>query len=175
METKKALASKEEIAQSSGWYEVLGDVLSPTDINLLRLLNEDGKISDAELARKLGVSVSTVRVRRRYLEERGLLKIVGVIILKNLNLPYADVIIELNHKQLDKYYNEYLQYLLNNDKIYEITQYLNNFVLIRVFDKDYQHLLSTINSIILNGKEIIKRYNIFVAGTTYKAWGRNIL
>jgi len=169
-EAKKALTSKE-----TAWYEVLGDILSPTDIDLLKLLNEDGKISDAELARKLGVSVSTVRVRRRYLEERGILKIVGVIILKNLNLPYADVIIELNHKQLDKYYNGYLQYLLNNDKIYEITQYLNNYVVIRVFDKDYQHLLSTINSIILNGKEIIKKYNIFVAGTTYKAWGRNIL
>jgi DNA-binding Lrp family transcriptional regulator len=150
-------------------------MLSPTDINLLRLLNENGRLSDAELARKLNVSVSTVRARRRYLEDRGILKIVGVIVLKNLNLPYADVIIQLNHKQLNKYYGEYLEYLINNDKIYEITQYLNNYVMIRVFDKDYQQLLGTINSVILSGKEIIKRYNIFVAGTTYKAWGRNVL
>lgn len=168
METKESMYSKV-------WYDVLGDMLSLTDINLLRLLNEDGRLSDAELARKLNVSVSTVRARRRYLEDRGILKIVGVIVLKNLNLPYADVIIQLNHKQLNKYYGEYLEYLINNDKIYEITQYLNNYVMIRVFDKDYQQLLGTINSVILSGKEIIKRYNIFVAGTTYKAWGRNIL
>ncbi len=168
METKESMYSK-------AWYDVLGDMLSPTDINLLRLLNEDGRLSDAELARKLNVSVSTVRARRRYLEDRGILKIVGVIVLKNLNLPYADVIIQLNHKQLNKYYGEYLEYLINNDKIYEITQYLNNYVMIRVFDKDYQQLLDTINSVILSGKEIIKRYNIFVAGTTYKAWGRNVL
>jgi Transcriptional regulators len=168
METKESMYGKV-------WYDVLGDMLSPTDINLLRLLNEDGRLSDAELARKLNVSVSTVRARRRYLEDRGILKIVGVIVLKNLNLPYADVIIQLNHKQLNKYYGEYLEYLINNDKIYEITQYLNNYVMIRVFDKDYQQLLGTINSVILSGKEIIKRYNIFVAGTTYKAWGRNVL
>ena len=168
METK-------ELMHSKVWYDVLGDMLSLTDINLLRLLNEDGRLSDAELARKLNVSVSTVRARRRYLEDRGILKIVGVIVLKNLNLPYADVIIQLNHKQLNKYYGEYLEYLINNDKIYEITQYLNNYVMIRVFDKDYQQLLGTINSVILSGKEIIKRYNIFVAGTTYKAWGRNVL
>jgi len=163
------------LMHSKVWYDVLGDMLSLTDINLLRLLNEDGRLSDAELARKLNVSVSTVRARRRYLEDRGILKIVGVIVLKNLNLPYADVIIQLNHKQLNKYYGEYLEYLINNDKIYEITQYLNNYVMIRVFDKDYQQLLGTINSVILSGKEIIKRYNIFVAGTTYKAWGRNVL
>jgi len=168
MEIKESMHSKV-------WYDVLGDMLSPTDINLLRLLNENGRLSDAELARKLNVSVSTVRARRRYLEDRGILKIVGVIVLKNLNLPYADVIIQLNHKQLNKYYGEYLEYLINNDKIYEITQYLNNYVMIRVFDKDYQQLLGTINSVILSGKEIIKRYNIFVAGTTYKAWGRNVL
>jgi DNA-binding Lrp family transcriptional regulator len=168
METK-------ELMHSKVWYDVLGDMLSLTDINLLRLLNEDGRLSDAELARKLNVSVSTVRARRRYLEDRGILKIVGVIVLKNLNLPYADVIIQLNHKQLNKYYGEYLEYLINNDKIYEITQYLNNYVMIRVFDKDYQQLLGTINSIILSGKEIIKKYNILVAGTTYKAWGRNVL
>ena len=168
METKESMYSEV-------WYDVLGDMLSPTDINLLRLLNENGRLSDAELARKLNVSVSTVRARRRYLEDRGILKIVGVIVLKNLNLPYADVIIQLNHKQLNKYYGEYLEYLINNDKIYEITQYLNNYVMIRVFDKDYQQLLGTINSVILSGKEIIKRYNIFVAGTTYKAWGRNVL
>ena len=168
METK-------ELIHSKVWYDVLGDMLSLTDINLLRLLNEDGRLSDAELARKLNVSVSTVRARRRYLEDRGILKIVGVIVLKNLNLPYADVTIQLNHKQLNKYYGEYLEYLVNNDKIYEITQYLNNYVMIRVFDKDYQQLLGTINSIILSGKEIIKKYNILVAGTTYKAWGRNVL
>jgi len=164
-----------ELMHSKVWYDVLGNMLSPTDINLSMLLNEDGRISDAELARKLNVSVFTVRARRRYLKDRGILKIVGVIVLKNLNLPYADVIIELNHKQLNKYYNEYLKYLINNDKIYEITQYLNNYVMIRVFDKDYQQLLGTINSIILSGKEIIKKYNILVAGTTYKAWGRNVL
>jgi DNA-binding Lrp family transcriptional regulator len=168
METK-------ELMHSKVWYDVLGDMLSLTDINLLKLLNEDGRLSDAELARKLNVSVSTVRARRRYLEDRGILKIVGVIVLKNLNLPYADVTIQLNHKQLNKYYSEYLEYLVNNDKIYEITQYLNNYVMIRVFDKDYQQLLGTINSIILSGKEIIKKYNILVAGTTYKAWGRNVL
>ena len=157
------------------WLDILKDRLSHTDIKLLEILNTDGRISDSELARKLGVSISTVRLRRRQLEDKGVLKVVGVIILKNLNLPYADIIININHKMIDKYYTEYLPYLLDNDYVYEITQYLNNHLLIRVFHKDYQNLLAVINEILIKGKDLIKSYTIYIAGNTYKAWGRNIL
>lgn len=64
------------------WLDILKDRLSYTDIKLIELLNTDGRISDSELARKLGVSISTIRIRRRLLENKGVLKVVGVIILK---------------------------------------------------------------------------------------------
>ncbi|MGC8542877.1 MAG: AsnC family protein [Vulcanisaeta sp.] len=161
--------------KSPAWIDVLHDRLSLTDIKILEILNENGRISDAELAKKLGVSMSTVRLRRKQLESKGILKIVGVIVLKNLNIPYADLILHINSKKLDKYYNDYLPFLLNNDYVYETTQYLNNFVLIRVFHKDYQNLLVTINEILLRGREIVKEYRVYVAGNTYKAWGKNII
>ena len=180
------MSKKNEIANNSSdsanssvkrdvWLDILKDRLSHTDIKLLEILNTDGRVSDSELARKLGISVSTVRLRRRQLEDKGVLKVVGVIILKNLNLPYADIIININHKMIDKYYTEYLPYLLDNDYVYEITQYLNNHLLIRVFHKDYQNLLAVINEILIKGKDLIKSYTIYIAGNTYKAWGRNTL
>lgn len=77
---------------------------------------------------------------------------------------------------IDKYYNEYLPYLLSHNNVYEITQYVNNSVLIRVFHKDYKNLLIAINELLAKGKELIKDYTIYIAGDTYKAWGgRNIL
>jgi DNA-binding Lrp family transcriptional regulator len=161
--------------KSPAWVNALHDKLSLTDIKILEILNENGRISDAELAKKLGVSMSTVRLRRKQLESKGILRIVGVIILKNLNIPYADLILHIDNKKLDKYYNDYLPFLLNNEYVYEITQYLNNTVLVRAFHKDYQNLLVTINEILLKGREVVKGYRVYVAGSTYKAWGKNII
>ena len=48
--------------------------ISNTDLSILRLLQEDGRISNAELARRVGLSPPSVLQRVRKLEDSGLLK-----------------------------------------------------------------------------------------------------
>ncbi|GAB6102125.1 Lrp/AsnC family transcriptional regulator [Thermococcus atlanticus] len=48
--------------------------LDALDRGILRILQEDGRISYSEMARRLGVPESTVRLRVRKLKERGVIR-----------------------------------------------------------------------------------------------------
>jgi len=49
-------------------------VLDPTDLEILRLLQADGRVSNAEIARGVGLAPSAVLERIRKLEARGTIK-----------------------------------------------------------------------------------------------------
>ncbi|AEH24030.1 Lrp/AsnC family transcriptional regulator [Pyrococcus yayanosii] len=49
-------------------------MLDELDRGILQILQEDGRVSYAEIARKLGVPESTVRLRVRKLVERGVIR-----------------------------------------------------------------------------------------------------
>ena len=48
--------------------------LDPTDLALVRLLEQDGRMSNAMLAREVGIAESTCLVRVRSLRERGVIR-----------------------------------------------------------------------------------------------------
>lgn len=48
--------------------------LDATDIHILQILQEDGRIANAELAQRVGLAPPTVQRRVRLLEERGYIK-----------------------------------------------------------------------------------------------------
>jgi Lrp/AsnC family leucine-responsive transcriptional regulator len=50
------------------------DGLDETDMQILRLLQEDGRISNAELSQRVGLAPPTVLRRVKLLEERGYIK-----------------------------------------------------------------------------------------------------
>ncbi len=50
------------------------DILDETDLHILRLLQEDGRISNAELSQRVGLAPPTVLRRVKLLEERGYIK-----------------------------------------------------------------------------------------------------
>jgi Lrp/AsnC family leucine-responsive transcriptional regulator len=50
------------------------DVLDETDLQILRILQEDGRISNAELSQRVGLAPPTVLRRVKLLEERGYIK-----------------------------------------------------------------------------------------------------
>ena len=54
-------------------------VLDALDNEIIRLLTEDGRMSIGELAKKLNVTAPTVRSRIKILEEKGLLKVSGLV------------------------------------------------------------------------------------------------
>ncbi len=48
--------------------------LDKTDIQILRLLQEDGKLTVAQIAKKVGKGISTIHARIQNLRERGVIK-----------------------------------------------------------------------------------------------------
>ena len=50
------------------------DMLDATDIQILKILQEDGRISNAELAQRVGLAPPTVLRRVKLLEERGYIR-----------------------------------------------------------------------------------------------------
>src|SRR5512132_3315473 len=50
------------------------DTLDETDIQILQILQEDGRISNAELSQRVGLAPPTVLRRVKLLEERGYIK-----------------------------------------------------------------------------------------------------
>ena len=50
------------------------DMLDATDIQILKLLQEDGRISNAELAQRVGLAPPTVLRRVKLLEDRGYIR-----------------------------------------------------------------------------------------------------
>lgn len=51
-----------------------GIMLDSTDLQILRLLQEDGKISNADIARRMEMAPSAIFERMRKLEERGVIQ-----------------------------------------------------------------------------------------------------
>jgi Lrp/AsnC family transcriptional regulator, leucine-responsive regulatory protein len=49
-------------------------LLDPTDVQILAILQQDGRITNADLAKKVGLSPPTVLQRVRILEKSGLIK-----------------------------------------------------------------------------------------------------
>lgn len=154
------------------WEEVFGNKLDDKDIKILKILNEDANISDAKIGKLIGLSKTSVRVRRIRLQNSGILKIVGVVILQNLNIPYADILVKLRN-DLDMR-NDFLRRLLDNDLVYEVTEYMGDWdLLIRIFHKDVSSLKEEVLKII-NDKAVVD-YRLNLAVKTYKAWGKSVL
>jgi DNA-binding Lrp family transcriptional regulator len=54
-------------------------ILDALDNEIIRLLTKDGRMSIGELAKKLNVTAPTIRSRIKILEEKGLLKVSGLV------------------------------------------------------------------------------------------------
>lgn len=54
-------------------------ILDALDYDIIHQLTEDGRMSSGEMARKLNVTAPTIRSRIKSLEEKGLLRVAGLV------------------------------------------------------------------------------------------------
>ncbi len=154
------------------WEEVFNTRLDEKDIKILKILNQDANISDAKIGKLIGLSKTSVRVRRIKLQNLGILKIVGVVVLQNLGIPYADVIVKLKNDQILR--EQFINKVMNNDLVYEVTEYMSDWdLLIRLFHKDIVNLKEEVMKIVSD--KAVQDYRLNYAIRTYKAWGRVFL
>lgn len=154
------------------WEEVFNRFLDEKDIKILKYLNQDANISDARLGKMIGLSKTSVRMRRIKLQNSGILRIVGVVVLQNLGIPYADILVKLKNDLVLR--EQFIKKLLNNDLVYEITEYMSDYdLLIRLFHKDPIKLKDEALKIVTDNA--VEDYRISYVIRTYKAWGKSIL
>lgn len=145
--------------------------LDETDIRIYMLLRENGKMSDSEIARKLGISVTTVRRRRKRLQDEGILQIIALLLLKAANASYADVLVKFKQGIKIEEVNEFISDAIKNPRIYEVTLYIGGKydVLLRFFEGNLESLNYHIEKF-LRSSQVVERYEVNTAVGSPKAW-----
>ncbi len=154
------------------WEEVFSHYLDEKDIKILKILNRNANISDSKLGKLVGLSKTAVRLRRVKLENNGILKLVGAVVLQNLGIPYADILIRLQNESNIR--EQFKLKVLDDDLVYEVTEYIGEWdLLIRIFHSNANALKEEAIKIVSD--KAVKDYRINLAVKTYKAWGNSIL
>lgn len=145
--------------------------LTKRDWELIKLLREDGRLSDAELARELGLSKSAVRWRRMNLQNEGYLKVAAFLRFDKLSYSYAYILLkikaDISRKELLLFEKE----LVDMESVFTVVELLGNYtLLVGVFSEERELLHREIDSI-LRGRGYIQDYIVLVGVKTLKSEG----
>lgn len=135
------MVEAESSAESeTGWLEnakvrkILQRHLDETDYRIYKELNKHGRLSDTELGDRVGLSRTAARRRRKNLEEDGILDVLGVLVLQEAELAYADVRIRIGADASDTDIKDFVADLAEDELVYEIDEYMGEFdLLVRVW------------------------------------------
>ncbi len=147
--------------------------LDSIDYEIYRILNEDGRISDTELGERIDLSRTAVRRRRKKLQEENVIKILGVLVLQEVDLNYADVQVTLRSDTSRESIDEFIEFLVRQELVYEVDEYLGSSdMLVRVWHRSLQDIKQYVNKLLQS--EIVQEYEIIPVTRTHKAWHSEI-
>lgn len=153
--------------------DLISEHLDEVDYKIYRILNEDGRISDTELGERVNLSRTAVRRRRKKLQEENILKIIGVLVLQEVELSYVDVHVSLESDATREEIDAFISYLAGEEFIYEIDEYLGRSdLLVRVWHASLQDVKTYVTQILQD--DIVEEYEITPVIKTHKAWHSQI-
>ncbi|GAA1335578.1 hypothetical protein GCM10009647_077750 [Streptomyces sanglieri] len=153
--------------------DLVTDNLDNIDYEIYRILNEDGRISDTELGERVDLSRTAVRRRRKKLQEENVIKIIGVLVLQEVDLNYADVQVKLRSDASREAIDKFIEFLVDQELVYEVDEYLGSSdMLVRVWHGSLQDIKRYVNKLLQN--EIVEEYEITPVIRTHKAWHSEI-
>jgi DNA-binding Lrp family transcriptional regulator len=153
------------------FLKILADGLDDTDLRIIDLLNVDGRMTDTQIAKSVGLSKTSVRLRKMKLIQSGMIKILGIPILRKLNLIDSDVFIKFKLGTSQKIIEESVERLEKEEYVYEVNRYLNGYDLrLSVLHKDLASLKTYIQDL-FKDFEYIEKYQIYPVIQTDKAFG----
>lgn len=153
---------------------ILEEYLDETDYQIFKALNEDGRMSDTELAERIGLSRTAVSRRREKLQENGILDILAVIVLQETDLAYADASIVLDQTASADQRNALIEELMDAEMIYSVDSCMGPYdVFIRAWHGSLGELKSYLWEV-LEGRECIEEYQIIPVVDTWKAWDKEL-
>ena len=150
--------------------ELITEHLDETDYKIYRILNQDGRISDTELGERVGLSRTAVRRRRQKLQEENILKIIGVLVLQEVDLAYADVQVSISADATTDDVDEFIDYLLEQELVYEVDEYLGTSdMLVRIWHGSLRDVKTYVNEL-MQFDDVVDEYEVIPVVQTYKAW-----
>ncbi|AHG02858.1 AsnC family transcriptional regulator [Halobacterium sp. DL1] len=149
---------------------ILKEHLDETDYRIYKALNEDGRMSDTEIGERVGLSRTAARRRRKKLQDEGLVDIIGVLVMQEAELAYADVFVTLDSSvgvgELDAFVEE----VKDEELIYEIEEYMGKYdLLLRVWHASLSDVKTYLRSM-LQDHEAVESYETIPVTKTHKAW-----
>lgn len=153
---------------------ILEEYLDETDYQIFKALNEDGRMSDTELAERTGLSRTAVSRRREKLQENGILDILAVIVLQETNLAYADASIVLEQTATADQRNALIEDLIDAEMIYSVDSCMGPYdVFVRAWHGSLGELKSYLWEL-LEERNCIEEYQIIPVVDTWKAWDKQL-
>lgn len=153
---------------------ILEDHLDEYDYRIFKALNEDGRMSDTELADRVDLSRTAVRRRREKLAESGILQVLAVIVLQEAGLAYGDVRVRLDQAATTDDRDELIERLIDADLVYSVDSCLGEYDL---FVRTWHSSLEAVKSYVwglLEEDPAVKDYDITPVVKTWKAWDREL-
>ncbi|ADQ65964.1 transcriptional regulator [Halogeometricum borinquense DSM 11551] len=149
---------------------ILTEYLDETDYRIYKELNRDGRISDTELGERVGLSRTAARRRREKLQSEGLVDVLGVLVLQEAELAYADAFVTLNSDISQDDFDDFLSKIEGEELIYEIDEYMGKYdLLLRVWHASLSDIKSYLRAQ-LQTHDAVERYETVPVTKTHKAW-----
>ncbi len=152
--------------------QALRSHLDEEDYEIFRALNEDGRMSDTELAERVGLSRTAVRRRREKLLNEGLLEILGVIVLQEGDFQYGLVLVGLDPQVTDTEWKTMIDRFVDEDLIYSVDAAMGEYDLVlHVWHESFNELKSYILGL-FDDLDRIEEYTFVPVAKTWKAWDK---
>lgn len=154
--------------------QILKEHLDETDYRIYKALNENGRMSDTEIGERVGLSRTATRRRRKKLEDEGLVDVLGVLVLQEADLAYADVFVTLDSNVGADDLDAFLEEVKDEELIYEIEEYMGQYdLLLRVWHASLSDIKKYLRTK-LQDHGAVERYETIPVTKTHKAWHKTL-
>jgi DNA-binding Lrp family transcriptional regulator len=152
--------------------ELLEETMDHKDYLIFRELNEDGRLSDTELAERVGLSRTAARRRRKKLQEDGILEIFALLVFKKADYRYAEVHITYSTDATQEQIERFIKSFLNDGLVYEVAEVVGEHdLMIRVWESSLNKLNSHVRGY-LNNNGVVESYTLVPITNSYKMFHR---
>lgn len=174
MTSQSDSATKKGEQDVSLQQEVLREYLDATDYEIFQALNEDGRMSDTELAERVGLSRTAVRRRREQLLDDGLLDVLAVVVLQEGGFAYGDVLVYLDNSVSVRERERLIEQLIDAELIYSVDSCLGEYDL---FVRLWHHSMNELKSYVWKQFEqepAVEDFTLVPVAKTWKAWDKEL-
>lgn len=153
---------------------VFKEYLDEHDYQIFSALNENGRMSDTDLAERVGLSRTAVRRRREKLVESGVLEVLAVLVLQEANLAYADVRVVLDQAASSDERDRLIANLVDAELVYSVDSVLGDHdLLVQAYHSSLGRVKTYIWDL-LEDEPAVANYDITPVVKTWKAWDREL-